>query len=270
MAPRPGRNRSAPEAPVPRKKFGWLIVLGLLAALAFAVATLPAGVLSSQLQRAGLEAAALSGSIWSGRADGLGWRGAPLGNASWRLAPASLLRGRIAGHVDLTRSDGSVSSAFSVTLGGKLQFDSMRVDLPVEALSTLPVGVPKGWRGRASADLDELVLNQGWPTTLRGKLEMRGLVAPPPRSAVVGSFDVVIPDPQGPSGPAGALTGRVTDQDGPFSVDARLTLARDRSFLLEGTLAPRGTVPPELERSLQLLGPADATGRRPFSVSGTL
>jgi len=30
-------------------------------------------------------------------------------------------------------------------------------------------------------------------------------------------------------------------------------LSRDRSFLLEGTLAPRGSVPPELERSLQLL-----------------
>ena len=49
----------------------------------------------------------------------------------------------------------------------------------------------------------------------------------------------------------------------------RLTLGRDRSFLLEGTLAPRGSSPPELARSLALLGPADAGGRRPVSVSGT-
>jgi hypothetical protein len=35
-------------------------------------------------------------------------------------------------------------------------------------------------------------------------------------------------------------------------------------------LAPRGPVPPAMERSLQLLGPADASGRRPFSVGGTL
>jgi hypothetical protein len=39
---------------------------------------------------------------------------------------------------------------------------------------------------------------------------------------------------------------------------------------LKGTLLPRGQVPPAMERSLQLLGPADATGRRQFSVGGTL
>jgi len=53
-------------------------------------------------------------------------------------------------------------------------------------------------------------------------------------------------------------------------VDAQLTLSRTRNFALEGTLAPRGPVPPAMERSLQLLGPADATGRRQFSVGGTL
>jgi hypothetical protein len=99
---------------------------------------------------------------------------------------------------------------------------------------------------------------------------MNALVAPPPRNAVVGSFRVVMPDPQGAAAAGDTLAARVADKGGPFSVDARLTLSRDRSFLLEGTLAPRGSVPPELERSLQLLGPADATGRRPFSVSGTL
>ena len=270
MARRPGRNRSAPDAPVPRKKFGWLIILGLLAGLVFAIATLPATVLSSYLQRAGLEATALSGTIWSGRADGLGWRGSPLGNASWRVAAPQLLRGRVAGDVELARPDGSVSSRFSASFGGELRFEAMRVDLPVEALGALPVGLPKGWRGRVSADLAELVLSDGWPTVLRGTLDMQGLVAPPPRNAPVGSFNVVLPDPAGPAGEADALTGRVSDKDGPFSVDARLTLSRDRSFLLEGTLAPRGSVPPGLERSLQLLGPADANGRRPFSVSGTL
>ena len=76
-------------------------------------------------------------------------------------------------------------------------------------------------------------------------------------------------DPKGPRGAAGQLAARVPDRDGPFAVDARLTVSRDRSFLLDGTLMPRGPVAPALERSLQLLGPADASGRRPFSVSGT-
>jgi hypothetical protein len=62
----------------------------------------------------------------------------------------------------------------------------------------------------------------------------------------------------------------VRDKSGPFSVDGQLTLNRARNFALEGTLQPRGPVAPAMERSLQLLGPADATGRRQFSVGGSL
>ncbi len=267
---RPVPDRSAPRAPQPRRKVGWLIALGLLAALAFALATLPAAVLSGYLLRAGLQATTLSGTIWSGRADGLAWRGAPLGDARWNVTPTQLLRGRIAGDVNLARVDGSVNSRVAATFGGELSFEALRADLPVEALAAFPIGLPKGWRGRVSAAVDELVLRDGWPTLLRGTLLMQDLVAPPPRNAPAGTFDVVMPDPQDAPGAGDALTGRVTDRAGPFSVDARLTLSRDRSFLLEGTLAPRGAIPPGLERSLQLLGPADAAGRRPFSVSGTL
>lgn len=270
MARRPLPDRRAQAAPRTGRKLGWLIAVGVLAALAFAIATLPAAVLSGSLGRAGLAATALSGSIWSGRADGLAWRGAPLGDATWRVVPGELLRGRIAGDVNVTRVDGSVASHVYGTVGGDVHFAATRIDLPVEVLAALPIGVPKGWRGRVSANLDEMVLADGWPTSLRGTLTMQDLVAPPPRNAIVGSYDVVMPDPQQVVAGGDDLAGRVTDRDGPFSVDARLTLSRDRSFLLEGTLAPRGAVPPELERSLQLLGPADASGRRPFSVSGTL
>ena len=66
------------------------------------------------------------------------------------------------------------------------------------------------------------------------------------------------------------LTAHISDKDGPYSVDAQLTLSRARNVALEGTLAPRGPVPPAMDCSLQLLGPADAMGRRQFSVGGTL
>ena len=114
-----------------------------------------------------------------------------------------------------------------------------------------------------------------WPTAIRGSLEMDGLVAPPPRNAPVGSFHVVFPHPRPqpslsvPEDPAN-LTAQVTDKQGPFSVEGQLVLSRSRNFAFEGTLVPRGPVPPAMERSLQLLGPADAAGRRQFSVGGTL
>jgi general secretion pathway protein N len=260
------------------KRYGLLITLGILALLGFVLATLPATVASGQLARMGVQAAALTGSVWNGTATGVAWRGAPIGQVDWHLVPADILRGLVAGHAKLTRDDGSVTTSFATGFSGKeLQFSDAKVALPLAALEALPLGMPKGWRGNAVGHFDEVRISQGWPVSLRGTLDLDGLVAPPPRNAPVGSFHAVFPHPHpqasvttgAPLAPD-ALTAQVTDKGGPFSVDAQLSLGRDRAFLLEGTLAPRGAVPPAMERSLQMLGPADASGRRLFSIGGSL
>ena len=263
-----------PERPAstaaPTRRPWWLIGVGLAALVAIAVATLPATLLRSQLARAGFEAAAYAGSVWNGRAAGLAWRGAPLGDLRWSISPWTLVTGAVGGTLELTRLDGSLSTDYRASFGGEIRLEDAQVNLPVEALSALPLGMPRGWRGRVSARLERLVLSGGWPIELRGTLDMDGMIAPPPRSTSIGSYAVVIPDPRAGDPKPGELTAQVRDKEGPFSFEGRFTLAPDRSFLLEGTLAPRGTTPPSLLRSLELLGPADASGRRPVSVSGTL
>jgi len=258
------------------QRTGLLIALGVLALLAFALVTLPAGVTAGPLRGAGIEAGAFGGSIWSGRATALSWRGTAIGDAEWKIAPLRLMTGRIAGHAKLTRADGSVETDFDLSFSGRdVKLRATQFALPLAALNALPLGMPKGWQGQATGQFDAIDLQQGWPASIKGSLDLDGLVAPPPRNAPVGSFHAVFPAaqprpslsvPQNPSN----LTAQVNDKDGPYSVDAQLTLSRARNFSFEGTLAPRGPVPPAMERSLQLLGPADATGRRQFSVGGTL
>jgi general secretion pathway protein N len=254
------------------KRYGWLIALGIGALLASALATLPAGIAAGRLEKLGVQAAAFSGSIWRGNATGLAWRGVPVGNLEWHLTPAALLRGRVAGNARLVRVDGTLDSGFSVSFAGDARLAGTTFAFPIATLSALPIGVPKGWQGRVSGMFEEIVIAGGWPTSLRGTLDMDGLVAPPPRNAIVGSFHVVLPHPkpQGEGTLPDHLTAQVTDKEGPFSVEAQLSVGKDRSFLLEGMVAPRGGVPENMRRSLELLGPADAAGRRPFSVSGTL
>jgi hypothetical protein len=258
------------------KRSRWLIALGVVALLAFAVATLPAGVARGPLRKAGIEASGFGGSLWSGRAAGLSWRGAALGDVSWQLRPAALWRGRIAGHAELSRLDGSLVTDFEVALTGQdLRLAGARFALPLDMLDALPLGLPRGWRGQATGAIAELHLRQGWPEVLRGTLDLDGLVAPPPRNVPVGSFHAEFPAPTQreslsvPADPSN-VTASVRDKNGPFSVDAQLTLSRARNFALEGTLQPRGPVAQAMERSLQLLGPADTAGRRQFSIGGSL
>ena len=254
------------------KRYWWLIALGLGALLAFALATLPASLLAGRLAGFGVQGTAFDGTIWSGRASNLDWRGIPLGNLAWRLSPAALLRSRIDGHARLERADGALESDFSVTFAGTARLTGTSFAFPIGTLSSLPIGLPKGWQGRAVGKFEEIEIAGGWPRKLRGTFDMDGLVAPPPRGANVGSFHIVAPHPrpQGTGTLPDQLTAQVTDKDGPFAVDAQLSVGKDRSFLLEGTIVPRAEVPEAMRRSLELLGPPDAQGRRPFSVSGTL
>ncbi|HET7202153.1 MAG TPA: type II secretion system protein N [Steroidobacteraceae bacterium] len=260
-----------------KHRTGWLLALGILALLAFALVTLPAAVLSGPLGNAGFTAAGYAGSVWSGSAQGLAWQGAALGDLAWSLTPSRLLGGRLAGHAKLARPDGSLDTNFDVALSvDDVRLEDLQLALPIEALNALPLGMPKGWRGRASGAFEEVRLADGRPAALRGSLDIDGLVAPPPRNAPLGSFRAVFPHPQPQPSLSiaqdpGNLTAQVTDKDdGPFAVDAQLTVSAARMFSLEGTLAPRGAVPPAMQQSLQLLGPADASGRRQFSVGGTL
>lgn len=270
MAQRRAAERGSTAAQAPARRPWWLIGLGLAAVALIAIATLPASLFRGQLARAGIEAPALGGSIWHGYAPGVAWRGTPLGNLQWTLSPWALLTGAAGGTVEISRPDGSLRTKFRASFSGEIRLKDAQADLPVALLSTLPVGVPRGWGGRLSARIDELVVAEGWPTELRGNLDMDGLIAPPPRSTSIGSYHIVIPAPQASGTKAGDLTAEVKDKEGPFSFEGQFTLSRDRSFLLEGMLAPRGPTPPALTRSLELLGPADSSGRRPVSVSGTL
>lgn len=242
-----------------------LIVLGLLAVAAFVLATLPAGLVVGRLERHGVTADAVGGTVWSGRAQGLAARGARIGDLQWSLRPAALLRGALAGHAVLAAGDSRVEADFQRAYSGQLTLESARGDVSLETLSTLRVPVARNWRGRITADMSTLVIEENWPVAAVGTVDLHDLASPPPRAAALGSFRLSFAERAGNEG----LVATVTQTDGPLLVDGQLTLGSDRSFLLEGRLAPRGTPSADLARLLQALGPPDADGRRAFSASGT-
>jgi general secretion pathway protein N len=262
------RRPAPPSAPAARRPY-WLIALGLAAALLFALALLPAQFFAGRLAPLGLEAGEVSGTVWNGRIAALAWRGVPVGELRWQAKPMALLRGRAGAHLQLLRSDGRIETDVYLATGGRIELRELDGELPIEAFAAFPSGLPKGWRGRLRGRLAELDLSAGLPTAARGAIEVLDLIGPPPRSFPSGSYTVVLPHPSVQSA-EGELDALIEDSGGPFDVEARLTLSQDRSFLLEGLIASTGSVPEQIRRGLELLGPADASGRREFSVAGTL
>jgi hypothetical protein len=233
----------------------------------FVLATLPAGVVVGRLERHGITADAVGGTIWSGRVQGLTARGTHVGDLQWSLRPLELLRGTLAGHAVVVGADGRIESDFARGWSGQLRLQGARADMSLASLAALGVPAARNWRGRIAADLSNLTLEGDWPVAAAGTIDVIDLTAPPPRNTSLGAFRLTFP----PSPSVGdSLRGTVTQTDGPLLLDGALTLGRDRSFSLQGQLAPRGTPSRDLAYMLQALGPPDPAGRRPFGVSGTL
>ena len=255
--------------PPPRRRprrLAPLILIGLLGVVVFVLATLPASVVVGRLGSHGITADAVGGTIWEGRVQGLVARGTHVGDLQWTLRPLDLLRGRVAGHALVVAPDGRIDTQFARAWSGHLDLQNVRADLTLASLAALGVPAARSWRGRVSADLQSLTLERDWPLAAVGTVDVIDLTSAPPRNTSLGDFRLTFP----PS-PASSedLTGKLTQTDGPLLLDGELTLRRDRSFSLQGRVAPRGTPTRDLAYLLQALGPADASGRRPFGVSGT-
>ncbi|HEX2584697.1 MAG TPA: hypothetical protein VHL14_06170, partial [Steroidobacteraceae bacterium] len=55
-----------------------------------------------------------------------------------------------------------------------------------------------------------------------------------------------------------------------ISVSGKLILNSDRGYQLDTMVATRPNTPESITEGIQFLGEADAQGRRPFTVSGTM
>jgi general secretion pathway protein N len=224
---------------------------------------LPARLLASLLPP-GVAAGALQGTAWRGYTDALAINGQSIGAVRWQLRPLQLFLGRLALDVELDRSDGQARAGLRLGFGGSVEARDIEAHLP---LSALPPGiVPGGWTGALRADLAQLSLPPGKVPRIEGTIELRNLRAPPPQGAAVGSYSLLF---DAASKQEERLVGKVRDLEGPMQVNGTLSLGADRSYVIDGLVAPRPDATPAVTDTLRYLGAPDAQGRRPFSVAGT-
>jgi general secretion pathway protein N len=240
-----------------------LAAIGAAAFLFILAATLPVSLVTRYLPP-DLKASGLSGSVWRGHASALAFRNQPIGSLDWSVRPLQLLMLQLAYDVELKRPDGHARATVSVRPGGLLDLADVDARLPVSAFAgTLS---PRGWSGDIEVAIDKARISKGWVDGADGLIRALDLKAPGGAGIRIGSFELTLG-----AGAVGtdALTGRLRDLGGPLTVRGTLAVRRDRSYLLEGEVAPGPGATPGVFRSLAFLGEPDAQGRRPFAVEGT-
>lgn len=241
-----------------------LVALGIAAFALFALVTLPASAVLSFFHPPGVTLSGISGTIWNGRAQAVRAGSLHVGSVEWSLNLLALFTGKLGADVKVTRIDGFAQGSVAFS-GSRVTLRKMNASLP---LSALPPNVLRGgWTGTATVRLDQMTLDDAWPVTASGTIEIADLVGPATRPAALGGYKVVFADG---AATADGLKGALSDMGGPLAVNGTVDLKKDRSYLLTGLIATRPNAPSDMARSLEILGEPDAQGRRQFSIEGTM
>jgi general secretion pathway protein N len=237
--------------------------IALLAAVAFVVIVLARMPAAWVVPARGPQWACTSidGSLWSGACVGLTVSGTPLGDLTWELHPLRLAAGRLAAHVTVSHGPADAAADVELTFGQRLTAHNVVADLPLDP--ALVPSVPPNLHGRAHVELALAEVQRGVIRQLQGRIEARNLEERSGNNTALGSYSVSFP------GGSGDPVGTLRDLEGPLALEGTLRLTPAPGFELEGVIAARQGAPPELVNSLRFLGSPDATGRRPFSLSGT-
>lgn len=249
-------------------KGSW-IALGIGAYLAFVIATFPADVAYRWFAPPELRLAAISGTVWSGSAALGSVAGLSMRDVLWNVSAWPLVLGRASGRFEARLADGFARGEASATMS-RIVLRNVQASTPLQALvGLLPL---HDTSGQVSVDLPRLELERGWPVRVVGTLRVNELEVAPllPTQAggpiPLGSYEIEFVDADGDG-----VQGRVTDRGGPLEVNGRVALGADRGYELEAHVSARPEASQDLVRGLEIMtGEPDASGRRPFNMSGSL
>jgi hypothetical protein len=211
----------------------------------------------------GISCEIATGSAWQGSCLGLQAGGLHVDAFDWQLHPLALLRARLAASVQARDARINARGDVELGTGGRIAVHAFSATFPLEA-TPLPI-LPRGWLGRAQVELDSALLTNGRPSALAGTIALRSLrqLSPP---LEFGNYTLRFATPPDADG---RQRGELADAGGPLAINGTVTLGKGGQYEVEGMAAAREGAAPELARMLELLGPADDAGRRPFSVAGT-
>ncbi len=239
------------------------IVIGSSAFVLGLVAMFPARVAYSWFAPDSLQLGGISGTVWNGSAtEGLA-AGIYIRNLSWSFKPLSLLRASLAFSTSFDPASGFMDVDIAVSPGGSISLTNVAGAIPLDLLqrSIQPLS---GLQGSVNLQLGRVVIDDGMPTTLDGTVTVSNLTATLMSSTPIGNYKAVF------SSDSDGVRGVVEDTSGVLAVDGVFSLSPDRAYSFSGQVAPRPDTPSIIVQQLQLLGSADAAGKREFRIEGQL
>jgi hypothetical protein len=229
-----------------------LAILGIAFYLLALVLLFPAPLALRWFAPDALRMQSPSGSVWRGSAQAASFASYYLGTTQWALRPLDLARGLIAYHVDAQGPDGFIDGVFGATFGGDVRIRELSGTASLASLrDVLPPELPTSlFRGRVQLKVDELRLDDGWPTQGRGRVEVvdLALLSPPEQ---LGGYVLEMEPADG----EGLRARFQASAAAPLEIEGTVTLNPDRTYDLQCTARARPNASPNVQASVPLICP---------------
>jgi hypothetical protein len=207
----------------------------------------------------------ISGSLWRGQCVGLSDEATRLGDLQWQLSPWRLPMAQAVAHVNLRGDElGSAQAQLTIKTGGVILIRELISDLALS--SAVSPNVPEGVRAKIKTDIESMRVQGNVIRELAGTVEIRELVKSDLQQPQLGDYLLTFPAVASGAAPADPMA-TVQTLAGPWDVSGTLRLTADPGFAIEGWIKAKAGHSID---GMESLGPADAAGRRPFSIAGTL
>jgi len=251
-------------------KIRYLLLIGLLAFIGFAVANIPAQTAyqyfaqhyQNNAQQQPVYLNGIHGTIWSGQAKTAITPNLALRNVEWTFQPTSLLALSLGYHVTGQSNNGMLES--DVDFGyGQANFTELRTVLPLSDINAPALLFVKGMLdGDINLNLDTLTLGQQRPTYIMGRTALVNLRTTQGDSLGDAKIDWVTKDDQ-------TIVGEVSDDNGALELSGQIRLQPDNLYNLDISLLPTAETPPNILNMLNFLQ-RQADGSYRWQLTGIL
>lgn len=245
-----------------------LILIAVLALTPAVIFLLPASIVQRWLPST-VQAEDFSGSLLHGAAGRLHVNGHDAGALEWRVHPSALLRFTLAADIHWVKV-GFVVDGTAEVARNHFTARAIQGGGPIQDLRDL--GVAPGWRGIATASIDEISGDFANLKSAAGKIDVANLSSAGIASGSdLGGYELQLPT--GSVAPDGTLTATLHDTGGPVQLRAELHLSlATRTGMLSGTLKEGPDATADLRNQLSELSQMharDPDGRFPVDLEFT-
>lgn len=246
-----------------RGRLALTILAGLAVFLVVLFFYLPASWFRSYLP-AQVTCSDIGGSVWGGECLGLAVQGTKLGDATWNLAAASALRGRLVGDADLRGPLAHGRADLDVSFKGSGELRNIQGQFPLDPAFMPEMSAER--RGHVAIDLKRAVVADQALKQLEGTMELRDFRQLAPQAMELGSYRVTF---DGLAQPDGKVLGHVNDLGGPFRIEGTLVLSPPDQYEFQGFITGRTADAERLIRQEMPYLRPDASGRTELTFQGT-